>query len=159
MTPISFAKYNSYFVKRRSFMMSLGFTVLGLGLAVYPILAQFTKTVYGFRRCLALIAAVNMHTFLGMLVMHPLEWHAKRVNVDKELLLNSKILSELKTLTDVSYITDHLLASVDIKEKGNNELINDEMEIEMVLMPSKTETRLDNGNSDVHKGRHKKSCW
>lgn len=80
-------------------MMSLASTVMGLCFTMYPILAQLIKNAYGFRGCLALIAAINMHTLVGMLVMHPLEWHSKRVNVNNELLINSKILSALLTLS------------------------------------------------------------
>lgn len=92
MTPISFAIFNSYFVKRRSLMMSIASTVMSLCFAIYPLLVNLSKSAYGLRGCLALIAAINMHTFFGMLVMHPLEWHSKRVTVYNELLINCKIL-------------------------------------------------------------------
>lgn len=89
MTPISFAVFNSYFVKRRSLMMGIASTVMSSCFTLYPVLVQFSRNLFGFRGCLALIAAVNMHTLIAMLVMHPFEWHSKRVNVNKELLLNS----------------------------------------------------------------------
>ncbi|KAG4069539.1 hypothetical protein HA402_006905 [Bradysia odoriphaga] len=137
MTPISFDVFNSYFVKRRSFMMSLSSSVMGLCLTLYPILAQFAKNSIGFRGCLVLIAACNMHTFVAMLIMHPFEWHSKRVVV----VVNQENLSYMDTKKKLM--------------QANSDEVNTIMESEMVLMPINVDTREDIRNMDDPQGTNK----
>lgn len=68
-------------------MMSLSSSIMSLCMTLYPILVQFSKNLYGLRGCLALIAAVNMNTFIAMLIMHPFEWHSKRVLLHSNILI------------------------------------------------------------------------
>lgn len=44
----------------------------GIGIMSYPIMVQFLMEKYGFRGTMAVIAAINAHAILGMLVMHPM---------------------------------------------------------------------------------------
>lgn len=75
--PVVFATFNSYFVERRVLMMSLAQTIIGLVTMIYPILIQKLLEMYGFRGTIALIAVINTHALVGMLLMHPVKWHMK----------------------------------------------------------------------------------
>lgn len=67
-------------------MMSVAQTLIGVGTMIYPILVQFLMDKYGFRGAMAILAAINGHAILGMMVMHPVEWHYKvtKVPIDEE---------------------------------------------------------------------------
>ena len=75
--PIVFATFNSYFVERRVLVMSMAQTLIGLVMMIYPIMIQKLLEIYGFRGTMALIAAINAHAIIGMLLMHPVQWHMK----------------------------------------------------------------------------------
>lgn len=75
MTPVGLQLVNVYFVKRRAFVMSVASIAIQLGLTGYPIAVHRIKAALGQRGCLMLIAAINLHTIVAMLLMHPLEWH------------------------------------------------------------------------------------
>lgn len=51
---------------------------------VYPMLVQFLMDAYGFRGALAILTAINFHTIFGMLAMHPIEWHYRKVKIEVE---------------------------------------------------------------------------
>ncbi|XP_053696195.1 monocarboxylate transporter 7 [Sabethes cyaneus] len=84
MIPVSYTTFNAYFVEKRVVMMSVSQTLIGLGTMFYPIFIQKTMEAYGFRGCMAVLAAVNSHTLVAMLVMHPVEWHMKKVELEAE---------------------------------------------------------------------------
>lgn len=93
MTPITFATFNSYFSKRRTFVMSVSQVVISLGITLYPTMVTLLKDSFGFRGCLMVLTAINLNTIVAMLLMHPYEWHAKKVLINGDLLIDSKILS------------------------------------------------------------------
>lgn len=64
--------------------MSFAQAFMALGGMIYPILVEKLMSVYGFRGSMAILAAVNGHVILFMLIMHPVEWHMKKVKVDVE---------------------------------------------------------------------------
>uniref|UniRef100_A0A7G3APX1 Putative monocarboxylate transporter n=2 Tax=Lutzomyia longipalpis TaxID=7200 RepID=A0A7G3APX1_LUTLO len=80
--PSAYTTFNLYFNEKRVFMMSIAQTLIGLGSMVYPILIQWLMDNYGFRGCMAIMAALNGHTIVGMLVMHPVEWHMRKERMD-----------------------------------------------------------------------------
>ncbi|XP_001869607.2 monocarboxylate transporter 9 [Culex quinquefasciatus] len=84
MIPVSYTTFNAYFVEKRVVMMSVSQTLIGLGTMFYPIFIQKTMEAYGFRGCMAVLAAVNSHTLVAMMVMHPVEWHMRLVPVEPE---------------------------------------------------------------------------
>ncbi|XP_058121202.1 monocarboxylate transporter 7 [Anopheles ziemanni] len=84
MIPVSYTTFNAYFVEKRVVMMSVAQTLIGLGTMFYPIFIQRTMDAFGFRGCMAVLAAVNSHTLVAMLVMHPVEWHMRRVPLVSE---------------------------------------------------------------------------
>ena len=65
-------------------MMSLAQSLLGLGSIILPLLIEKLFLWYGFRGCLAVIAALNGNAIVGMLVMHPVEWHMKLEEITDE---------------------------------------------------------------------------
>ncbi|XP_053680188.1 monocarboxylate transporter 7 [Anopheles nili] len=92
MIPVSYTTFNAYFVEKRVVMMSVAQTLIGLGTMFYPIFIQRSMDAFGFRGCMAVLAAVNSHTLLAMLVMHPVEWHMR--------LVPSSPLPELAPMVD-----------------------------------------------------------
>ncbi|XP_031623601.1 monocarboxylate transporter 14-like [Contarinia nasturtii] len=81
MAPVGYSVFNQYFVKKRVFMMGIAQTFKGIIIMLYPMATQFLLNKYGFRGTLVVIAAINAHTILGMLVMQPIEWHYKETKV------------------------------------------------------------------------------
>lgn len=81
MIPAAYTTFNAYFVEKRVMMMSIAQTLIGVGTMGYPIMVQILMDLYGFRGCMAVIAAVNGHAILGMMVMHPVQWHMKEIRI------------------------------------------------------------------------------
>lgn len=50
----------------------------------FPLMVQFLMERYGFRGTMAIIAAINSHAIFGMLVMQPVEWHYKIIEIPVE---------------------------------------------------------------------------
>lgn len=84
MVPSAFATFNEYFVKKRTLMMGIAQTLTGLVIMIYPILVNFLMETYGFAGASAILAAINLHVVLGMLLMHPVKWHYKIIQVPEE---------------------------------------------------------------------------
>lgn len=92
MMSVSYTMFNRYFIKKRILMMGLAQTFLGIGSMMLPIMIAWLMKEFGFRGCLAIVAAVNGHAVWGMLVMHPVEWHLKKEKLtDEEACNNSQI--------------------------------------------------------------------
>lgn len=81
MINVAMVNFNLYFKKRRTFMMSLTKTFIGICNMVYPILLSILMETFGFRGSVAIIAAINAHTIIAMIAMHPVEWHYKSIEV------------------------------------------------------------------------------
>lgn len=93
MIPIGYATFNSYFVKRRVFAMSASQAMRGIIITSHPMLVKILMNEYGFRGTVAMIAAVNAHAILGMLVMHPVEWHYRVIKVPQDELESRKFFA------------------------------------------------------------------
>lgn len=74
-------------------MMSVAQSIFGLGTMVYPIFVQYFMEEYGYRGFMAIRASVHGHVIFGMLVMHPVEWHMKKIFLEDELLEKGKYTS------------------------------------------------------------------
>lgn len=72
--------------------MGLISTLVGLATVGYPMLIEILMEEYGFRGCMAILGAINLHVLLGMVALHPVEWHQVKVKkaVDMETF---KVLS------------------------------------------------------------------
>ncbi|KAH8237767.1 hypothetical protein KR038_011572, partial [Drosophila bunnanda] len=84
IVPTCYTTFNHYFVKNRVMWMSFAQTLIGLGAMLYPIVMQKLLHWYGFRGCLLILTGINAHAVLGMLVMHPVEWHMRKVPISPE---------------------------------------------------------------------------
>lgn len=84
MFPVGYTTFNHYFVKKRVLILSITQTIQCIGTTIFPILAQRLMDSYGFRGTVAIIAAINAHAIFGMLCMHPVEWHYKRIEIPAE---------------------------------------------------------------------------
>lgn len=65
-------------------MMGIAQALKGVGIMAFPLMVQFFMDKYGFRGTLAIIAAINAHTIIGLLVMQPVEWHLKEIKIPVE---------------------------------------------------------------------------
>lgn len=76
LTTISIATFNKYFVHRRILMMGIAQTVTCVGSMLLPLVIVQLQDELGFRGCLLILAAFNLHMVVAMLVMHqPIECH------------------------------------------------------------------------------------
>lgn len=84
MLSVSYTTFNRYFIRRRVMMMGLAQTLLGLGSMGFPLMVEKLMHVYGYRGCMAIIGALNGHALVGMMTMHPVDWHKKVVEVNDQ---------------------------------------------------------------------------
>ncbi|KAG5332273.1 MOT9 protein, partial [Acromyrmex heyeri] len=95
--------FNSYFVKKRAKVMYASQVIIGLGGIIFPTLCEKMLPIYGFRGTAAIIGALSLHSVIGMIMMHPVEWHAKKLedvraekarekrqNISQELALSNR---------------------------------------------------------------------
>lgn len=92
MIPVAYTTFNHYFVDKRVLMMSFAQSLIGVGTMVYPVMVQFLMDKYGFRGSMAIIAALNGHAVFGMLVMHPVNWHYKIINIPIDETKSCKLI-------------------------------------------------------------------
>ncbi|KOB66012.1 Monocarboxylate transporter, partial [Operophtera brumata] len=93
---VSFTAFNCYFTKKRTTMMSANQTLSSMASITFPMLVTFLLSEYGFRWTLALVMAVDLHLLFAMLVMHPVEWHLIKSDVnDAELTQNCEVAKKL----------------------------------------------------------------
>ncbi|XP_043791243.1 uncharacterized protein LOC122714179 [Apis laboriosa] len=70
--------FNAYFVKRRAPVMSAAQVIVGLGGIAYPICIEKMMRMYGFRGTALMTGAMSLNSIVGMTMMHPVEWHARK---------------------------------------------------------------------------------
>ncbi|XP_076243826.1 uncharacterized protein LOC143185023 [Calliopsis andreniformis] len=70
--------FNAYFVKKRAPVMSAAQVIVGMGGIAYPICIEKLMKAYGFRGTALITGAMSLHCIVGMTMMHPVEWHAKK---------------------------------------------------------------------------------
>ena len=58
-------------------LMSFAQALIGVFGMIYPLFVERLLYYFGFRGCIAIVAAVNCHGLLGLLAMHPVAWHMK----------------------------------------------------------------------------------
>lgn len=84
MIVVAYSGFNQYFVEKRVLIMSIAKTFIGVSSMVYPMFVQFLLGFYGFRGAVAILAAINLHTIFGMIVLHPIQWHQKKIKIEVE---------------------------------------------------------------------------
>ncbi|XP_071879154.1 uncharacterized protein isoform X2 [Bombus fervidus] len=70
--------FNAYFVKKRASVMSGAQVIISLGAIAYPICIEKMMRIYGFRGTALMTGAMSLNCIVGMTMMHPVEWHAKK---------------------------------------------------------------------------------
>lgn len=107
----SFVAINSYFKLRKSQAVGLANVGTGVGQTLMPHLVRYLLENYGFQGACLLLSSLSLHGICGCLLIHPVEWHMKKVEeevtVEEKLQLleekhknivirkDSKILSEI----------------------------------------------------------------
>ncbi|XP_011258036.2 monocarboxylate transporter 9 isoform X1 [Camponotus floridanus] len=72
---------NTYFVKKRMKVRCTGvYAIIGLGGIIYFTSVVKMMTLYGFRGTIAIMGAISLNSIVGMLLMHPTEWHVKKLD-------------------------------------------------------------------------------
>lgn len=115
-------------MKRRVMMMSITQAIIGLGQMAVPIVVQYFLENFGFRGCLLILAGLNFHCIIAMLLMHPVEWHAKKRFAEEECLSKDSPAPKdeesqpLKPLTtNMGNITRRILPSAPEEGAPSNE--------------------------------------
>lgn len=140
--PVAYATFNHYFVKKRVFMMSLTHIIKGVIITVYPILVNNLMNLYGFRGTLAILAAITSHTIVGMLAMHPIEWHYKLVKIPEfELKPRKSIWSLNRTLFSFNNFKSHRNLVMKKENNGIEVNVNEKNYIERKQNESSAEKR------------------
>ncbi|XP_037813118.1 monocarboxylate transporter 7 [Lucilia sericata] len=121
MVPTSYTTFNNYFVKKRIMWMSFAQSLIGVGSMFYPVLMQKLLEAYGFRGCLMVLAAINSHAVLGMLLMQPVEWHMRKVQVEDEEIQEIDNTLELARVTPKEQV-EQISNTNDCREEDSNHL-------------------------------------
>lgn len=78
MVTICNTNFNAYFVKRRTPVMSVAQVIVGMGGIAYPVCMEKLMKLYGFRGTALMTGAMSLNCIVGMTMMHPVEWHARK---------------------------------------------------------------------------------
>lgn len=94
--PAMYTTFNQYFVKRQIMMFGIISTLTGVVSVFMPTFIEMLMHEYGFRGCMAILAALNLHVLLGMIALLPVDWwNKKRVAKKIETLLPIEEADEL----------------------------------------------------------------
>ncbi|CAD6995604.1 unnamed protein product [Ceratitis capitata] len=119
IVPTSYTTFNNYFVKKRVMWMSFAQSLIGLGTMFYPVGMQMLMELYGFRGCLLVLAAINSHAILGMLLMQPVEWHMRKTSAQTDQRMQTTTKTGYKNINKIEVQNTELTV---IKSINNNEL-------------------------------------
>ncbi|XP_028156210.1 monocarboxylate transporter 9-like [Ostrinia furnacalis] len=81
----SFVAINSYFKLRKSRAVGLANVGTGVGQTVMPHLVRYLLEGYGFKGACLLLSSLSLHGIAGTLLIQPVEWHMKKVEVEVEV--------------------------------------------------------------------------
>ncbi|XP_034952014.1 uncharacterized protein [Chelonus insularis] len=114
MNTICSANFNAFFVKKRAKIMGAAQVIIGIGGIVYPLLVEKMMSAYGFRGTAALIGAMSLNSIVGMMMMHPVEWHIRDPNEVLKEKRKQNVKKELQDLSSkLSYNPTSLMNSSD----------------------------------------------
>lgn len=99
MQSVSFVTFGQYFVRRRTMMMGLAQTALGVGSALLPLFIERVCTHFGQPGGRLIVTALNGHALLAMLVMRPVR---RRVIAAVELDERTRMLDANDTRAAVA---------------------------------------------------------
>ncbi|KAJ8735791.1 hypothetical protein PYW07_007411 [Mythimna separata] len=109
MFNLSCTVMNDYFVEKRVLIMSFVQTATGINAMVAPIFVKWSLEQYGSKGTLLLIGGLSLHNFVAVLLMQPVQWHMRKVEVPEstELKLLLEVNNDVKKLdTPVITLTD-----------------------------------------------------
>ncbi|KAL0851274.1 hypothetical protein ABMA28_007109 [Loxostege sticticalis] len=81
----SFVAINSYFKLKKSRAVGLANVGTGVGQTVMPHLVRYLLEGYGFQGACLLLSSLSLHGIAGTLLIQPVEWHMKKVEVEVEV--------------------------------------------------------------------------
>lgn len=59
--------------------MALAGALQGIGGVSLPLFMEMLMREYGFRGCMTILGAINLHVLFGVIVLHPVKWHQIKV--------------------------------------------------------------------------------
>ncbi|XP_039759869.1 monocarboxylate transporter 2 isoform X2 [Pararge aegeria] len=90
----SFVSINSYFKVRKSLAVGLAMAGTGVGQTLMPHVVRYFLENFGFRGACLLLAALSLHGICGTLLIQPVEWHMKKVEIEVEIDEKMYLLEE-----------------------------------------------------------------
>lgn len=84
LTTASYSTFYSYFTEKANMMMGICQTLLVIGVTLTPYVFEFVWSSYGFRTMLWVITGLSVVTFITAGVLHPVDWHMKKVVVTEQ---------------------------------------------------------------------------
>ncbi|XP_015114501.1 uncharacterized protein LOC107039418 [Diachasma alloeum] len=101
---------NTYFKKRRRLAVGLSWTCTGLGPIIMPHIITALMPIFDVSGTLLILGGFATHSVACSLLLHPVAWHAKKINVMDELraeaikekqdtVLNNRTRKDLKALS------------------------------------------------------------
>ncbi|KAJ8735789.1 hypothetical protein PYW07_007409 [Mythimna separata] len=110
MFNLSCSIMNDYFDEKRVLVMNFVQTATGVIAMVAPIFVKWSIEQYGSKGTLLLIGGLTLHNFVAVLLMQPVQWHMRKVEVlestELKLLLEEnnnveKLDTPVITMTDL----------------------------------------------------------
>ncbi|KAG6460009.1 hypothetical protein O3G_MSEX011722 [Manduca sexta] len=87
---------NDYFVTKRLFAFSFVQTITAICAMIAPMFVKWSLDTYGYRGTLLFIAGLSIHNIIAAVLMQPVEWHMKRVEIVDKNEMQILLLEEKK---------------------------------------------------------------
>lgn len=98
----------TYFKNRRSIATGLSFSITGLGSIVFPYLAVFLLSIYGYMGTVFIFSAITTHTLISAILYQPVEKHSVQPTaLESQPLIQDHVKKSKNTQSFVrQFITD-----------------------------------------------------
>ncbi|CAH1992404.1 unnamed protein product [Acanthoscelides obtectus] len=104
---------NTYFKTKRRIATGLSWTTTALGPIVWPYIIVSLNELYGMEGTLLIFSSIALHSFVGALLLQPVEWHTafKEEVPEKSKLLDSQNAKVQSTEGNLSRISSKIFSS------------------------------------------------
>ncbi|XP_061385929.1 monocarboxylate transporter 2-like isoform X2 [Danaus plexippus] len=104
---------NNYFVKKRLLAISFTQTIIAISGLVVPQFLNWSFDAYGQRGTLLLVSGICIHNIFGIILMQPIAWHLKQVEVPE---------TEKDTFETKSFLTkEHQISNKENSKQKSND--------------------------------------
>ncbi|KAJ8736105.1 hypothetical protein PYW08_006761 [Mythimna loreyi] len=130
---------NDYFVEKKVLIMSFVQSVTGINAMVAPIFVKWSIEQYGSRGTLLLIGGLSLHNFVAVLLMQPVRWHMRKVEIleSTEIKLLPKVNNEDTPVTtgtnlEESPTTEELAKAVESTNYGFRKVMDSFIDMSLI---------------------------